>query len=103
VGQARDGREAVELARRTSPHVILMDISMPRLNGIDATRIIHEERPDIRVIGLSMYDDPVPVQAMREAGAVDYKNKGCAASDLMAAIRAAVSSPGRDDGAGRTL
>jgi PAS domain S-box-containing protein len=95
VGEARDGEEAIELARALSPDVILMDISMPRLNGIDATRIIHKELPAIRIIGLSMYDDPVPVQALRTAGAADFKNKGCAASELIAAIRRAMGHPPR--------
>ena len=63
-----------------------MDISMPRVNGIEATRIIHREYPDIRIIGLSMYEDQERAQAMRDAGASDYKTKGCAASELVSAI-----------------
>jgi PAS domain S-box-containing protein len=87
VGYARDGQEAVDLAGKLMPDVVLMDISMPKVNGIEATRIIHRENPDIRIIGLSMYDDQERAQTMRDAGASDYKTKGCEASELVSAIR----------------
>ncbi len=88
VGQANDGQEAIELEQQLKPDVILMDVSMPRINGIEAARIIHGQHPDIRIIGLSMYEDQERAQAMRDAGAADYKTKGCAAAELVAAIRA---------------
>jgi PAS domain S-box-containing protein len=87
IGQAANGREAIELARKLKPDVILMDINMPELSGVEATRAIHEELPDIRIIGLSMHDDPQFAQSMFDAGAVGYKNKGCAAAELVSAIR----------------
>jgi signal transduction histidine kinase/CheY-like chemotaxis protein len=90
VGHATDGQEATELAQQLKPDVILMDISMPRVNGIEATRLIHREYPDIRIIGLSMYEDEERGQAMRDAGASDYKTKGCVTSELISAIRGSV-------------
>ena len=87
VGHAKDGQEAVNMAAKLKPDVILMDISMPIVNGIEATRIIHREHPNIRIIGLSMYDDQERAQALRDAGASDYIDKGCAASALISAIR----------------
>jgi signal transduction histidine kinase/ActR/RegA family two-component response regulator len=90
VGQANDGKEAINLAQQLKPDVILMDISMPRVNGIEATRIIHPEHPDIRIIGLSMYEDQERAQAMRDAGASDYKSKECEAVELVSAIRGCV-------------
>jgi DNA-binding NarL/FixJ family response regulator len=69
------------------PDVILMDIDMPKMNGIDATTAICGRHPEIRVIGLSMYEDEQSVQRMRQAGAVDYVTKSSAASLLLAAIR----------------
>jgi DNA-binding NarL/FixJ family response regulator len=87
VGHAKDGQEAVNLAGKLKPDVILMDISMPIVNGIEATRIIHREHPNIRIIGLSMYDDQERAQAMRDAGVSDYLDKGCEASALVSAIR----------------
>lgn len=88
VGEAQDGQEAIELAQELKPDVILMDISMPGINGIEATRVIHERHPQVCIIGLSMYDDPEKERAMRAAGATDYKSKGCAAAELVSAIRA---------------
>jgi PAS domain S-box-containing protein len=90
VGEAQDGREAIDFAQELKPDVILMDISMPGINGIEATRVIHEQHSEIRIIGLSMYDDPERERAMRAAGAIDYKTKGCARAELVAAIRASL-------------
>ena len=88
VGHACDGKEAIELAQELKPDVILMDISMPRVDGIEATRIIHRQYPDIRIIGLSMHGDQEHAQAMRDAGAADFKKKGGVAIEIISAIRA---------------
>ncbi|MGH9332705.1 MAG: response regulator, partial [Vicinamibacteria bacterium] len=87
VGEAKDGQEAVDLARSLSPQVIVMDLSMPRLNGIEATRAIVSESPRMRVIGLSMKDGPDAMAAMLAAGAVSYLTKGGPPADLVTAIR----------------
>jgi signal transduction histidine kinase/CheY-like chemotaxis protein/PAS domain-containing protein len=87
VDQARDGREAIALARKWVPDVILMDISMPVLNGLEATKVIHSEFPAIRIIGLSMHASDDGSQAMRAAGAIGYKTKDSTAAELAAAIR----------------
>jgi PAS domain S-box-containing protein len=87
VGQACDGLQAIELARKLAPHVILMDIGMPRVSGIEATRVIHQEAPQIRIIGLSMYEDHERILVMRNAGASDYRVKDCAVAELLAVVR----------------
>jgi two-component system response regulator NreC len=87
VGQAKDGYTTVELARELSPDVIIMDISMPELNGIDATRLIHSENPDIRIIGLSMHSAKRYIQEMYKAGARGYLLKDCDFEELITAIR----------------
>ncbi|MCF8062220.1 MAG: PAS domain S-box protein [Deltaproteobacteria bacterium] len=97
VGHAMNGREAVETARRLRPDVVLMDINMPEVDGIEATEAIHREIPQIRVIGLSMYEDQEWERSMIHAGAVDFKSKGCAASELIAAIRTSVKEEAPDD------
>ena len=97
-GEAVDGEQVIELSRRTLPDAILMDIRMPKINGIEATRIIHQEQPGIRIIGLSMEGDEESAHAMRQAGAIDYRHKGCAAAELIAAILAAVKSRRTDTG-----
>lgn len=94
VGQASDGLEAIELARNLMPDVILMDINMPGIGGIEATRRIHEEMPQVRIIGLSMHTGHEHAQAMWRAGAVDYQTKACPASELLKAIRACVTASG---------
>jgi len=103
VGEAADGESAMELVRDLRPAVVLMDIDMPGLSGIDATRIIHAELPGIRIIGLSMFEDEDQAAAMRKAGAVAYFSKSAASVNLIAAIRACVGSPKRAaSGAGVT-
>jgi len=89
------GPSAVRLARHRRPDVILMDVSMPRLNGVEARRIIHEEMPEVRVIELSMHEEPERAVATRQAGAVDYLSKRRAADVLTKAIRACVANPER--------
>jgi PAS domain S-box-containing protein len=93
VGQASDGEEAVNLARKIIPDIILMDISMPKMNGIEATRIIHSEFPGIRIIGLSMYIGNGQATAMINAGASAYQSKGENTDLLLATIRGAVEQP----------
>lgn len=94
VSEASDGQMAVELARETNPDVVIMDVSMPRLNGVEATRIITAEMPRVRVIGLSMHAQEDMADAMRKAGAVGYVTKGAPSEILTAAIRdAAVVRP----------
>ncbi|RPI79540.1 MAG: response regulator, partial [Desulfobacteraceae bacterium] len=90
VGEAEDGQEAVKWSRHLQPDVILMDVSMPRVNGIEATRQILTELPATRIIGLSMHVEDDMAAAMREAGAVAYLTKGGPVEDLIAAVRACV-------------
>jgi DNA-binding NarL/FixJ family response regulator len=87
VGEAANGQMAIELTRQLSPDVVLMDVNMPVMNGIEATRAIHAEFPMVRVIGLSVFEDPDQTAAMRHAGAVGYLHKNATAEALLAAIR----------------
>jgi DNA-binding NarL/FixJ family response regulator len=86
VGEASNGREAVALARKLRPNVVVMDVSMPELNGIDATSQIVGELRDVKVIGLSMNTDRRYVVAMFTAGAVGYLLKEGASGELVQAI-----------------
>jgi DNA-binding NarL/FixJ family response regulator len=89
VGEAANGREAVEQALELEPDVVLMDISMPILSGIEATAQIKKARPAVQVVGLSMYDDAEYVTRLLQAGASGYVLKRSAATELAAAVRAA--------------
>src|SRR3954466_8974533 len=89
IGIVPDGREAVRVAKETEPDVVLMDLSMPELNGADATRAIIDARPECRVIVLSMYAEREHVRRALKAGAVGYVVKRSAAKELVEAIRAA--------------
>jgi len=91
VGEAADGHEAIEVARTACPDVIVMDVSMRGLNGIDATRRIVAELPEIKVIGLSMNSDRRYVLAMLSAGAVGYLLKDAAADEFVRALHAVVA------------
>lgn len=92
VGEAADGVQAIEMARQLNPDVIIMDISMPRLNGIEATRRIKHNQPFIRIIGLSMHEQADMALAMSEAGAEGYISKDAPSSMLLQAIRDATQA-----------
>lgn len=89
VGEAADGGEALELARTLRPDVVVMDVSMPKMGGIEATRRIVGELPGVRVVGLSMHEDEEIAASMREAGAMDFVTKGGAPGAAISAIYAA--------------
>jgi two-component system response regulator NreC len=87
IGEAQNGREAVQLAIDLSPDLVIMDVTMPNLNGIDATRVITSNSNAVKVIALSMYSDKQFVQGMMQAGASGYLLKDCAFDELVNAIR----------------
>jgi DNA-binding NarL/FixJ family response regulator len=89
VGEAENGREAIKLARELQPNVAVMDIAMPVLNGLEATRQITRALPSIKVLVLSSYSDDAYVRQLTEAGAAGYLVKQTAANDLLKAIREA--------------
>lgn len=88
VGEASDGREAILLARRIRPDVVLMDVVMPGLNGIEAAARIHHEVPSTRVVMLSGYSDTAQVLAAVRAGASGYVRKAAQVDELVLAIQA---------------
>ncbi|MCK5271582.1 MAG: response regulator transcription factor [Sedimentisphaerales bacterium] len=87
VGEANNGIRAVELARELHPDVVIMDIGMPEMDGIEATRIITDENPKIKVVALSLYSNKQYVVGMLRAGASGYVLKDNAFRDLNAAVR----------------
>jgi DNA-binding NarL/FixJ family response regulator len=91
VGAAVDGREAVTEARDLKPDLVLMDVAMPGLTGVEATRQIVSERPETRVLCLSMHVERRFVSAVLEAGAAGYLLKDCAQAELVEAIRQVIA------------
>lgn len=87
IGEATNGKEAVELADSLSPDLILMDISMPVLNGIEATRRIKKKLPGIKILILSMYDNEEYIKEVMKAGANGYLLKETLAKNLISAIK----------------
>jgi DNA-binding NarL/FixJ family response regulator len=88
IGEAEDGRMAVDLVRELLPDVVIMDVGMPNLNGIEATRLILSEFTQVRVVALSAYCDRLYIAGMLKAGASGYVVKDCGAEELVDAIRA---------------
>ena len=91
IAEAEDGQAVIQLARELSPDVVVMDISMPGLNGVTAAREILTESPDIKVLALSMHTDKRFVMKMLDTGAAGYLLKDCAFEELTVAINAVVS------------
>lgn len=89
VGEARDGKEAVALCEQLKPDVVLMDLIMPELGGVAATRLIHKSWPGIRVVALTSFQEKELVQDALQAGAMSYLLKNITGDDLAEAIRAA--------------
>jgi len=91
VAEAQDGREAVQLARKLKPNLVIMDVTMPGLNGIEATRQILSESPGVKVIALSMHSHSWFVVRMLDAGASGYVLKEYAFEELVSGIRTVIA------------
>lgn len=91
VAEAEDGEEAVELARQHKPDVVIMDISMPKLNGVEATAILKKQNPDIKVVILTVHEEEEYVYQILRAGASGYILKSAGKKEIFEAIKSAMS------------
>ncbi len=89
VGEASNGKKALALCEQVQPHVVLMDLVMPEMNGVEATQAIRERYPHVQVIALTSFPEEELVRQAMDAGAIAYLLKNTSASELAAAIRAA--------------
>lgn len=87
VGEASNGEEAVLLTGELKPDIVLMDLSMPVMDGVRATQLVKETAPDVKVVVLSMHDDPAKTRAALEAGAVAYLSKGTSFAEVLDTLR----------------
>lgn len=87
VGCASNGLEAIDVVKELNPGVVLMDVSMPLMNGIDATRLIKEEMPEVKVLMLTMHDNREYIMKVMQAGAVGYMLKEICATRMVQAIK----------------
>jgi two-component system response regulator NreC len=92
IAEAEDGRSAVRLAEEMAPDIIIMDVTMPDLNGVEATKQIIAKSPDIKIIALSIHSDTLFVTEMLKCGAVGYLLKDCAFEELTRAIRTVIEN-----------
>ena len=91
IGEARDGDEAIRLAEELQPEVILMDVTMPEVDGVEATRQIRAQFPEIRIVMLTMHADQEVLTSAIRAGASGYLVKDCSTEEIASAVRMAVS------------
>jgi NarL family two-component system response regulator LiaR len=89
VAEASDGKEAVQMVSLHKPDVVLMDLMMPEVDGVEATREIHQKYPDVKVIALTSFSEQNMVQGALQAGAIGYLQKNVTAAELADAIRSA--------------
>jgi len=90
VGEAGDGEEAIKICERLQPDVVLMDLQMPKMDGVEATRIIHDKWPQIHIIALTSYKEKEYVEGVLKAGATSYLLKNVSAEELVSAINKVV-------------
>jgi DNA-binding NarL/FixJ family response regulator len=90
VGEASDGEQALLLAQSLQPEVVVMDVNMPGVDGIEATRQLRHEHPTLAVVGLSVHNNPQIERAMRDAGAAGFLTKDSAVEQLYVAIQEAL-------------
>jgi DNA-binding NarL/FixJ family response regulator len=88
IGEASDGAEAVEKAKDLSPDVMVLDVTMPRMNGLEACRVLRQECPELEILFVTQHDSPQMMREALEAGARGYVVKSNAARDLLAAVDA---------------
>ncbi len=86
IGQAENGQEAVEKAKRLLPDIVIMDLGMPIMNGVEATKILSQELPEVKVLALSMHSDRQYIKEVLEAGVYGYLFKNCTYDELIKAI-----------------
>ncbi|MBI4321020.1 MAG: response regulator transcription factor [Chloroflexi bacterium] len=98
IGSVGSGEEAIELLREVKPNVVVMDLGLPGISGIEATRRVTKDNPDVRVIALTMYADAHYLTDMLDAGAAGYVLKQSAVNDLVRALRIATSKHGSSPG-----
>lgn len=91
VGEASDGREAIEQVKRLGPDVVVMDIAMPHMDGLEATRLLKQEHPQVRVLILTQHDNREYVFSLLQAGAAGYVLKKTSGAEVIAAIRSVFS------------
>jgi DNA-binding NarL/FixJ family response regulator len=88
IGEAADGAEAVEKAKHLNPDVMVLDVTMPRMNGLEACRILRRQSPQLEILFVTQHDSPQMMREALEAGARGYVVKSNAARDLLAAVQA---------------
>jgi DNA-binding NarL/FixJ family response regulator len=93
-GEAVDGLDAVDKCKSLTPNIVILDISMPRLNGLEAARLIKKQNPDLRIVIITQHDSPQVQAAAMEAGAQAFVTKSSVGNELVASLRLIIKSMG---------